>query len=303
VSYVGRFAPSPTGPLHLGSLATAVGSFLHAKQAGGRWLLRIEDIDPPREAPGASADILRTLETFDLLWDEEVTYQHERFENYRAEAERLLTTRRAFRCSCSRRDLTEQRAPSELGRRYPGACRNRHITAGPSAVRVYVEPGPIAFVDGLQGRVHAELAELVGDYVILRRDGLPAYHLAVVMDDIEQRVTHVVRGSDLLLATAVQMHLATVVGQRNAIEYSHLPILTDAAGQKLSKQQGATGVDRAQARSIAAQLLGLLGCRVPRELAGTRPAELWDWAAQHWDPAALAGVRRIAVGTAPNRPN
>lgn len=289
MSYVGRFAPSPTGPLHLGSLATAVASYLHARQAGGEWLVRIEDIDPPREVPGAAADILRTLEAFELEWDRSVLYQSQRLANYDAVAQRLLADGRAFRCRCSRSEI---RAANEgESGRYPGTCRDRHIAPGDAAVRVRVDSGRVAIDDGLQGALETDLAASLGDYVIVRRDGLPAYHLAVVLDDADQGVTTIVRGVDLLDSTAAHVHLQRVLGFATP-QYFHLPVVVNAQGQKLSKQTGATAVD-ARDGAAAAQVLDLLGLSVSAELAGERPGVLWQWASQRWSIGALKGQREL----------
>lgn len=289
MSYVGRFAPSPTGPLHLGSLATAVASYLHARQAGGEWLVRIEDIDPPREVPGAADDILRTLEAFELEWDRSVLYQSQRLATYDAVAQRLLADGRAFRCRCSRSEI---RAANEgESGRYPGTCRDRYIAPGDAAVRVRVDSGSLAFDDGLQGAIETDLAASLGDYVIVRRDDLPAYHLAVVLDDADQGVTTIVRGVDLLDSTAAHVHLQRVLGFATP-QYFHLPVVVNAQGQKLSKQTGATAVD-ARDGAAAAQVLALLGLPVSPELAGERPGVLWQWASQHWSIGALKGQREL----------
>jgi glutamyl-Q tRNA(Asp) synthetase len=231
VSYVGRFAPSPTGPLHLGSLVTAVASFLHARQAGGEWLVRIEDIDPPREVAGAAAEILRTLESLGLEWDRSVLYQSSRLNAYREAAERLLATGQAFRCNCSRSVV---RAATETASgRYPGTCRDKRLTGPDTAIRVRVaQPSMIRFVDGLQGAHSTRLDESTGDYVVLRRDGLPAYHLAVVLDDAAQGITTIVRGVDLLDSPAAHVHLQGVLGM-SPPDYRHLPIVVNEQGQKL----------------------------------------------------------------------
>ncbi|HEX7236044.1 MAG TPA: tRNA glutamyl-Q(34) synthetase GluQRS [Gammaproteobacteria bacterium] len=289
MSYVGRFAPSPTGPLHLGSLVTAVVSFLHARQARGEWLVRIEDIDPPREVPGAADDILRTLEAFELTWDRSVLYQSRRLAAYDAVAERLLADGRAFRCRCSRSEI---RAANEGDSgRYPGTCRRRHIAPGDAAVRVRVDAGLVVFDDGLQGTIEADLSATLGDYVIVRRDGLPAYHLAVVLDDAEQGVTTIVRGVDLLDSTAAHVHLQRVLGLTTP-QYHHLPVLVNEQGQKLSKQTGASAVD-ARDRSAAARVLEMLGLMVPPSLAGERPGTLWAWAIERWSIDSLRGKRTI----------
>ncbi|HVJ30232.1 MAG TPA: tRNA glutamyl-Q(34) synthetase GluQRS [Gammaproteobacteria bacterium] len=293
MSYVGRFAPSPTGPLHLGSLATAVASFMHARQASGEWLVRIEDIDPPREVPGAADDILRTLEAFELEWDRPVLFQSRRLAAYDAAAERLLAERRAFHCRCSRSEI---RAANEgESGRYPGTCRELRIPPGDAAVRVRVDPGRVIFDDGVQGTIETDLLASLGDYVVVRRDGLPAYHLAVVLDDAEQGVTTIVRGVDLLDSTAAHVHLQGALGLATP-RYYHLPVVVNERGQKLSKQTGATAVD-ARDGTAAARVLAVLGLAVPPALEGERPGVLWRWAAERWSIDSLRGQRELTRGT------
>jgi glutamyl-Q tRNA(Asp) synthetase len=291
LSYVGRFAPSPTGPLHLGSLATAVASYLHARQARGRWLVRIEDIDPPREVPGAAAQILRTLEAFELEWDGPVLYQSSRRAAYDAAANQLVDAGRAFRCRCSRSEIRAAN-DGEPGR-YPGTCRDRQLAPGDAAVRVRVDPGRLLFNDGLQGAVETELAASLGDYVVVRRDGLPAYHLAVVVDDAEQGVTTVVRGVDLLDSTAAHVHLQGALGLMTP-QYYHVPVVVNEHGQKLSKQTGAAAID--VHAGAAAAVLVLLGLAVPTALARERPGVLWRWAVERWSVESLRGRRALAQG-------
>jgi glutamyl-Q tRNA(Asp) synthetase len=290
LSYVGRFAPSPTGPLHLGSLVTAVASYLHARQAHGEWLLRIEDIDPPREAPGAASDIQRTLEAFSLEWDRPVLYQSAHLDNYRRAADDLLARRLAYRCHCTRSEL---RANSEgLPGPYPGTCRDRAVPPGDAALRARVEPGLVRVDDELQGVIETELDRTTGDYVIVRRDELPAYHLAVVLDDAAQGVTSVVRGVDLLESTAAHVHLQRLLGLPQP-RYYHVPVVVDGHGQKLSKQNGAQPVEAADA-TLPSRVLGLLGLDVPRDLWGERPAALWRWALERWSIDTLKGRRTVA---------
>ena len=290
MSYVGRFAPSPTGPLHLGSLATAVASFLHARQARGEWLVRIEDIDPPREVPGAADDILRTLEAFELEWDRPVLYQSSRLAAYDAAAQRLLAGGQAFRCRCSRSEI--RTANDGDSGRYPGTCRHAQVPPGDAAVRALVEPGRVVFDDGLQGTIETDLAASLGDYVIVRRDALPAYHLAVVLDDAEQGVTTIVRGVDLLDSTAAHIHLQGLLGLATP-RYYHLPVVVNERGQKLSKQAGATAVDLRDG-AMAAQILRLLGLAVPAGTDGERPGALWRWASEHWRIDGLRARRELA---------
>ena len=289
MGYVGRFAPSPTGPLHLGSLATAVASYLHARQARGQWLVRIEDIDPPREVPGAAGDILRRLEAFELEWDGDVVFQSTRLAVYRDVAQSLLGAGLAFRCRCSRSEI---RAGNDgQPGRYPGTCRERQLAAGDAAVRVRVEPGTLTLADELQGPSETDLAATTGDYVIVRRDELPAYHLAVVVDDAAQGITNVVRGVDLLDSTPVHCHLQRAL-KLPTPQYCHLPVIVNAQGQKLSKQTGARAVTALEP-GVAADVLRWLGLIVPNELTRERPRVLWQWAIQRWDPALLRGIRAI----------
>lgn len=291
MSYVGRFAPSPTGPLHIGSLVTAVASFLHARQAGGEWLVRIDDIDPPREAPGAATAILRTLDAFELEWDRDVVYQSRRTAAYAAAAERLLAAGLAFHCNCTRSTI---RAGNEAQpARYPGTCRDKRLAGTDAAIRARAEPGLIAFDDGLQGTVEASLEETCGDHVIVRRDGLPAYHLAVVLDDAVAGVTTVVRGVDLLDSTAAHIHLQGLLGLPTPAYY-HLPVVINSQGQKLSKQTGAESV-AAAAPGVAVRVLELLGLSVPAELVGAQPQALWHWAVGNWRIETLRARRTIAA--------
>lgn len=294
MSYVGRFAPSPTGPLHVGSLTAALASYLHARQANGEWLVRIEDIDPPREVRGAADSILATLEAFGLQWDRSVQYQSARLRHYSAVGESLLSDGRAFRCSCTRSELREIGEVGELGARYSGRCRTRKTHDRATAVRMRVEAGEVRFVDGLQGAQVHELSTLTGDYVILRKDALPAYHLAVVLDDADSGITHIVRGTDLLQATAVHIHLQRVL-QLPTPDYLHVPIVVNDAGQKLSKQTGANAVDAAVAPAVATEILSYLGLSVPADLVGAPPRELWSWAIDNWEPALLAGRTRFSL--------
>lgn len=296
--YRGRFAPSPTGPLHAGSLVAALASWLDARAHGGTWLVRIEDLDPPREVPGAAADILATLDAFGLRSDEPVWYQSARTAAYADALEQLRQRGLVYRCTCSRRqvELAAQAAGLPEGV-YPGTCRGRAVDAddgSPFAWRLRVPDEPIAFDDRACGRCEQSLARDVGDFVLRRSDGLWAYQLAVVVDDAAQGVTDVVRGADLLDSTAVHLHLQRALGLP-APRYCHLPVIVDAMGQKLSKQTGARPIERSAAPAVAAAALERLGAKVPNELRGARPAELWRWAAEGgWTVEALRGVRRLS---------
>ncbi len=233
--YRGRFAPSPTGPLHFGSLLAAFGSWLMARHAGGEWWVRIEDLDPPREVPGAVDAQLRTLAGFGLVSDGPVVRQSERHPLYREALDRLLAAGFAFPCRCSRSDLA---AVNSIHR----ACRADAMRAE-AAIRLRVADGSVvAFEDGLHGRVAQELAAEVGDFVLLRADGFWAYQLAVVVDDAEQGITHIVRGADLLDSTPRQILLQQALGLPTPA-YAHLPLVVDADGAKLSKSLAALPVD------------------------------------------------------------
>jgi glutamyl-Q tRNA(Asp) synthetase len=268
-----------------------VASNLHARRVRGQWLVRIEDIDPPREVAGAADEILHTLEAFDLEWDGDVVFQSTRLDVYREAAQSLLAAGLAFHCRCSRSEI---RAGNDgQAGRYPGTCRERRLPAGDAAVRVRVEPGIVALADELQGPSDTDLAGTTGDYVVVRRDELPAYHLAVVVDDAAQGVTNVVRGIDLLESTPAHDHLQRAL-KLPIPRYCHLPVLVNAQGQKLSKQTGATAVT-AHEPGIAADVLRLLGLTVPAELMRERPRVLWQWAIERWDPAHLRGIRAKEV--------
>jgi glutamyl-Q tRNA(Asp) synthetase len=289
MGYVGRFAPSPSGPLHLGSLTTAIASFLHARQSGGEWLVRIEDIDPPREVPGATDEILRALEAYELHWDRSVLYQSTRIAAFRDTVDRLLASGSAYRCSCSRRTLRDANISMD---RYPGFCRDKRSHVGPTAVRMRVERHRSSFEDGIRGSVEAEAP--LGDYIVRRRDGLPAYHLAVVLDDAAQGVTDVVRGRDLLESTFAHLHLQRSLGLPPP-RYYHLPILVDSSGLKLSKQTGATPVGLDKPSVLASTCLRLLGLSPPADLEAARPSILWSWARNHLRLASLKDREDIKV--------
>jgi glutamyl-Q tRNA(Asp) synthetase len=274
----------------LGSLVTAVASYLHAKQAGGEWLVRIEDIDPPREMPGAAAEILRILDAFELQWDRAVLYQSTRRDAYETATADLVRRGLAFLCSCSR--STVRAANLAEGSRYPGSCRERVEHEGPTAVRVRVDAGVLTFQDGLQGEIATDLAAVTGDYIIRRRDGLPAYHLAVVLDDAAQGVTAIVRGVDLLGSTCVHLHLQRTLGVLTPA-YWHTPVVVNASGQKLSKQTGAAPLSAERADQTAYGVLALLGMVAPAELKGARPARLWEWALANWRVESLRGMREL----------
>ena len=279
-----RFAPSPTGPLHAGSLLAAVGSYLDARTTGARWLVRIEDLDTPRVVPGCADEQLRTLEAFGFEWDGDVLYQSTRREAYRAAIAELDAAGRVFRCSCSRKDLVGDENDAH---RYPGTCRHGPTKPGPVALRFRVSDGPIHFDDGFLGTRQFDLSNL-GDFVIERRDGLATYQLAVVIDDAFQNVTRVVRGADLEASTPWQIDLQRALGLPTP-SYAHLPLLLEADGRKLSKSMRALPLDPSAAPEALTSTLTLLSQAPPPGLAASSTADVWKWALANWRPQALVG--------------
>jgi glutamyl-Q tRNA(Asp) synthetase len=259
--YVGRFAPSPTGPLHFGSLVAALASYMEARSAKGKWLLRIEDLDLPREQPGAADQILRALERLGFEWDGPVLRQSARLERYRAVLEDLLRRGFAYPCGCSRKELEDSALAIDGSRIYPGTCRHGLAPGkSPRALRLRTHAAPIGFDDLIQGPMQQRVEREVGDFVLKRADGVYAYQLAVVVDDLDQGVTDVVRGADLLDSTARQIHLQRILGAPTP-RYAHVPVAVDAAGQKLSKQTGATPIDIADPARELARARRFLGQR------------------------------------------
>lgn len=281
--YRGRFAPSPTGPLHFGSLIAAVGSYLQAKQHDGEWLLRIEDIDPPREVEGATDSILFTLDHFGFEWDGPVLYQSSRSEAYLDALSQLDHEGLSYRCCCSRKQIAEQ--STQLGLPpyvYPGTCRNtQHGGMTPASTRLLTRTEKICFTDLLQGDYCQQIEREVGDFVLRRADGLFAYQLAVVIDDAYQGITEIVRGSDLLDNTPRQIVLQQALGF-DIPRYLHLPLVVNEDGQKLSKQTFAAALDDTQPTPALWQALKLLGQEPEKELIDERSETLWQWAVEHW---------------------
>lgn len=289
--YRGRFAPSPTGPLHLGSMLAAFGSWLLARHAHGQWLVRIEDVDPPREVPGAAEQQLATLAAFGLHADEPVQYQSRRHALYQAASERLLAQGKAFHCHCSRADLASQHGI------------HRHCVASQQrpqpAIRLRVADGShVTFNDALQGPIAQDVDRDVGDFVLLRADGFWAYQLAVVLDDAEQRISHVVRGADLVDSTPRQILLQQALGVPTP-HYLHLPLLLGADGHKLSKSLAAMPVDAGAPLPVLRWLWAALG-QAPATLdAATTVAELLQHAVAGFEPGRLQKESRIVAGSPP----
>ncbi|MBK1672279.1 tRNA glutamyl-Q(34) synthetase GluQRS [Ectothiorhodospira shaposhnikovii] len=282
MTYIGRFAPSPTGPLHQGSLVAAVFSFLDARAHQGIWRVRIEDLDPPREQPGAADAILRTLEAHALLWDEDILYQSSRLEAYAEAMTALRHKGQAYDCGCTRREIAASGLAGLEGPVYPGTCR-QGLAPGrvPRALRVRTHDDPIGFHDRHHGLVSQCLGREIGDFVIRRADGLTAYQLAVVVDDAFQGITHVVRGSDLLDSTPRQIHLQRLLALPTPV-YLHHPLVLDGNGDKLSKQTHAPAVDSTAPLTNLAAVMGFLHLPLPPDWRDATPAALLDHALAHW---------------------
>jgi len=294
-TYHGRFAPSPTGPLHFGSLVAALGSFLDARARGGEWLVRMEDLDPPREVSGAADAILRTLDAFGLHWDPEVMYQSQRRDAYQQALEQLQQAQLIYPCGCSRREIHKNAARSGSNNVYPGTCRNG-LPKGRKArsLRLRTPDLELGFADRLQGDIRERLSEKSGDFVIRRADGLFAYQLAVVVDDAEQGITDIVRGADLLDSTCRQIFLQQSLGYART-RYLHLPVALNENGEKLSKQTRAPAVTPRQAVSSLTAAMRFLGQRVPEGLEDTQLADFWDWALPNWESERIPNSRLIGT--------
>jgi len=278
----GRFAPTPSGPLHFGSMVAAVGSFLDAKSQGGTWGLRIDDLDPPRVAPGSVDSIFRCLEKFQMTWDGDVVYQSRRMDAYRTALDQLRGRGLVYACACSRKEIGDAAFGGLDGPVYPGTCRDG-LPPGREARawRVRTDDAAIEFVDLLQGRVRQDLEGEIGDFVLFRADRVYAYHLACAVDDDAQGVTHVVRGADLLASTPRQIYLQRSLGLSTPA-YLHLPIALNAAGEKLSKQTLARPVEPERAAAILADVLKFLNHSPPDEVCADGVATLWRWALENW---------------------
>lgn len=285
-TYVGRFAPSPTGPLHFGSLVAAVASYLQARAHDGQWLLRIEDIDPPREQPGATDAILKALDRYGFEWHGDVIYQSGSRQAHDEALQSLLDRALAYPCGCSRRDLAD--APrGALGIIYPGTCRNG-CDAAETAIRLRTTGVPVSFEDGLQGPQTQHLEQESGDFVIRRRDGLIAYHLAVVVDDAIEGITEVVRGIDLMDSTPRQIWLQQLLGYRTP-DYIHIPVVTHPNGDKLSKLTAAPGIPMNNRPRVLVAALVALQQEPPQDLPQRGLSEVWRWAIENWRLEPMQG--------------
>lgn len=287
MTYIGRFAPSPSGPLHFGSLVAAVASYCDAKANHGKWLVRMEDLDKPRETEGAADDILRTLTAFGFEWDEgvnhKIMYQSQRAECYAHALTILQNKQLIYPCTCTRKEITDSSSLIGIdGHIYPKTClRHPPDTSKKAALRIKTDACTISFNDMIQGKTTQNLQAEVGDFVLKRADGLFAYQLAVVVDDDAQGITHVVRGADLLNSTPRQIYLQQQLSLTTP-HYAHIPIVLNPAGEKLSKQTLAKALNTSLASQQLFDALTFLGQQPPAEMQHAHLSEIWQWAIAHW---------------------
>lgn len=287
MSYIGRFAPSPSGPLHFGSLVAALGSYFQAKSQQGRWLVRIEDLDPPREMAGASELILNTLEAYQLHWDGEVVYQSQRHDLYQQQIEQWLEQGHAYYCQCTRKAIKAS------GGFYLGTCRDEKLTGSePYAIRLKMTHPVYHFNDQKHGQLAIPKALADEDFIIKRRDGLFAYNLAVVLDDIDQGVTEVVRGADLIEPTGRQMSLYQMLGHQ-PVSYLHLPLALDEHGNKLSKQNHAPAIDNSNPKPALIEAMRFLGFEMNTDICQASLAEIIAWGVSNWQITQLPNSTEI----------
>lgn len=294
--YRGRFAPTPSGPLHLGSLLTALASWLQARAHGGTWLLRFDDLDGPRCPPGAADTILGQLEAHGLFWDETPIYQHHRIDRYREALQGLAANHQLYACSCTRKAIKHRATPGPDDLVYDGHCREAGLAAARHAHRLRVRPGILTMQDPWQGDQLRNLQTEIGDFIVARSDGVPGYQLASVMDDHDAGITEVVRGSDLMGSSLRQLYLFQELGFP-APNFRHLPVLTDVEGRKLSKQNHATPLNLGSAAINLWHCLTWLGQDPPASPRNASAAELLDWARAHWNEARLPRALTISLET------
>lgn len=301
--YRGRFAPSPSGPLHFGSLVAATTSYLQALANNGEWWLRVEDIDPPREVAGASDAIVSSLAVHGFTWTGEPRYQSKNREQHYAAIKELLDSGQAYPCTCTRKHIRATAKSGPTGPIYPGTCRNRPDSSMSAdaalgdddrAIRIRTSDELVGFTDRLQGRIEHRIRSQIGDILILRKNNLIAYHLAVVVDDHAQGMTEIVRGVDLLESTPIQIFLQRMLGLTTPA-YLHFPIAVDSSGDKLSKQTGAQPVNDATPVRNLLRCLEFLGQQPPDDLSDSTVAVIWEWARENWRPEQLSGVQKLAV--------
>ena len=290
IEYRGRFAPSPTGPLHFGSLIAAIASYLEAKTNQGKWFLRIDDADYLREQKYASDSIKKALELHGFEWDKDIQYQSNSNVLYKRMKNHLIDNKKAFRCNCSRKILKNNQTGLN-GIIYTGTCRKKHITNDYS-IRVFVDQLKIKFNDEIQGSQSSQLDKDIGDFVIWRRDNIISYHLATIIDDNELGVTNIVRGNDLINSTFCQLYLQNLLNYKNPT-YSHIPVVVDKNKQKLSKQFGAKEIsNKLNTQNLVDGLLALKQTP-PDDLASDSLENIWSWAIENWNSKTLVMTRSV----------
>ena len=293
--YRGRFAPSPSGPLHFGSLVSAVASYVDARHMRGEWLLRIEDIDPPREVPGSDKLIIETLEQFGFEWDGPIVWQSKRSDLYEQAIQHLHKSHLIYNCSCTRKSIIAHGLRGKTGMLYPGTCRDSaHSFKQGNAVRLKVDNTNTCFVDRVHGKQCQILDQDVGDFILRRSDLLWAYQLAVVVDDAEQNITHVVRGADLLDLTQRQIFLQQKLGYTTP-DYIHHTLILNEEQTKLSKQTGAPALNRKNPAAMLYQALNFLGQNPPIELEHSDLPSLWKWAITHWNVESISKEHKTLI--------
>ena len=286
-TYIGRFAPTPSGHLHFGSLVAALASYLDARAHHGRWLMRMEDLDPPREEPGAQAAILHALESYGFEWDDELVRQSERHDAYAKVLNDMFNHGLAYACTCSRKQLAPYNGV------YPGLCRNAGHAQQDAAIRLRVPELEYHFIDRVQGEFRQHLGRDAGDFIIRRRDGLYAYQLAVVLDDAWQGITDIVRGADLLDSTPRQLYLQELLGLRQP-RYLHVPLIVQPDGNKLGKSYRSAPLTADQATPLLLRALRALGQQADTQLLHASPRELLDWGIAHWDATRIPRTLTLA---------
>ncbi len=294
-NYRGRFAPSPSGALHIGSLITAISSWCEARSQRGNWLLRIDDLDTPRVKPGAADDILRTLETFGLEWDEKVVFQSKRIEAYIFALKKFEANKEVYRCTCSRKDIIKNSLNVGLhGPIYGGTCKLKTSNRSEASIRISVLKTKVKFFDTLQGEIQSDIANDVGDFVLRRADKIFSYHLANVVDDNWMKITNIVRGIDLLDSTIRQLYLINRLNFKIP-NYLHVPIAVNASGQKLSKQTFACPIKHQNPPLTVWTVLQLLNQSPPKELKTYKTLEILAWASENWSQRKLPTVNQLEI--------
>jgi len=293
-SYRGRFAPSPTGPLHFGSLLAAASSYAQARQQQGQWLVRIEDVDLPRCDTSSTTQILKALETYGMHWDEDIIYQSQRNSFYQDALDKLVAQGDIYDCACTRKEINQSAESTDTIGIYPGTCRNG-LAKGKTArsIRMRTDDNEIVFVDKVQAPLSQRLLKDVGDFIIKRADNLFAYQLAVVVDDEAQSITEIVRGSDMLDSTPRQLFLQQHLSYSTP-DYIHIPLAVNNKGQKLSKQNMAPAINLADPRPTLINALEFLNQQPPADLRDTSIDDIWQWVIDNWSVKNIPAKTQLA---------